>query len=138
LGNAARWQLLSHLQLNQRSLTAGESGEALREILRLYDYRQTSAHRSLIEAITDLKVRPVNAPIQVAGRPTLCRGMEVTLTLDDRLLSGVSLCLFTRVLEHFFALYCSINSFSQLRVKRKGYDGFYRIGPIRSGGKVCL
>lgn len=138
LGNAARWQLLSHLQLNQRSLTDGESGEALREILRLYDYRQTSAHRSLIEAITDLTIRPVNAPIQIAGRPTLCRGMEITLTLDDRLLSGVSLCLFTRVLEHFFALYCSINSFSQLRVKRKGYDGFYRIGPIRAGGKVCL
>ncbi len=138
LGNAARWRLISHLQLNQRSLTDGDGLEALKEMLRLYDYRQTSAHRSLIEAITDLTVRPVNAPIQVAGRPTLCRGMEVTLTLDDRLLSGISLCLFTQILEHFFALYCSINSFSQLRIKRKGHDGFYRVGPIRAGGKACL
>lgn len=138
LGNAARWRLLSHLQLNQRSLSGDDARSALQEILRLYDFKQTSAHRSLVEAITDLQVKPVNAPIQVAGRPTLCRGMEVTLTIDDRLLSGISLCLFTRVIEHFFALYCSVNSFSQLRVKRKLQDGFYVIGAVHKGDQQCL
>lgn len=138
LGNAARWRLLSHLQLNQRSLGGENAKASLQEMLRLYDFKQTSTHRSLIEAITDLQVRPVNAPIQVAGRPTLCRGMEVTLTIDDRLLSGISLCLFTAVLEHFFALYCSVNSFSQLLVKRKNHDGYYKQCPIRKGDRQCL
>ncbi|WP_347330432.1 type VI secretion system baseplate subunit TssF [Marinimicrobium locisalis] len=138
LGNSARWRLLSHLQLNQRSLSGPDAKQALQEMLRLYDFKQTSAHRSLVEAIVDLQIRPVNAPLHIAGRPTLCRGMEVTLTVDDRMLSGISLCLFTQVVEHFFALYCSINSFSQVLIRRKGHDGFYKRCPIRAGGRQCL
>ncbi|WP_111642407.1 type VI secretion system baseplate subunit TssF [Marinimicrobium alkaliphilum] len=133
LGNGARWRLISHLQLNQRSIAGDGATEALQEMLRLYDFQQNSAHRSLIEAIDNVQVRPVNAPIQVAGRPTLCRGMEVTVTVDDRLLAGISLCLFTQVLEQFFALYCSLNSFSRLRVRRKQQDGFYKECPVRIG-----
>ncbi|MGD8175045.1 type VI secretion system baseplate subunit TssF [Marinimicrobium sp. ARAG 43.8] len=138
MGNAARWRLLSHLYLNQRGLTDINARDSLQEMLRLYDFRQTSAHRSLIEAITQVHVRPVNAPLQIGGRLTLCRGIEVRIEVDDRLLSGISLCLFSQVLEHFFALYCSINAFSQVIVTRKGHDGIYRSGPIRAGGRACL
>lgn len=138
LGNGARWRLLSHLNLNHWSLTGGESAkEAFKEMLRLYDFQHSSVNRSIVESIVDLQARPVNAPINVGGYPTLCRGIEVTVTINDRVLSGISLCLFSSVIEHFFALYCSVNSFSKVLIKLDNKEGIYKECPIRTGAQAA-
>lgn len=139
LRDGARWRLLSHLNLNYLSITGGDdSTKALQELLRLYDFKDSAATRALIESLISVEARPISAPLNIDGRATMCRGMEVDITLDDAQLSGSSSYLFASVLEHFFALYCSINSFSRLLVRRSKKEGFLKKCPPRSGERILL
>ena len=139
LRDHARWRLISHLNLNHLSLTGGKDATmALKEILSLYDFKESSVTRALIESIISVQARPISAPLNIDGHTTMCRGMEVELKLDDSLLSGSSVYLFSTILEHFFALYCSINSFTRLLVKIKSKEGYFKKCPPRAGEKTFL
>ncbi|TQV85864.1 type VI secretion system baseplate subunit TssF [Aliikangiella coralliicola] len=139
LQNHARWRLISHLSLNFLSLTGGDdAGMALKEILRLYDFKDSAVTRALIDSIMSVNARPISAPLNIDGHTTMCRGVEIEVTLDDALLSGSSVYLFSSVLEHFFALYCSINSFTRFLVKVKSKEGYLKKCPPRAGEKILL
>lgn len=137
--NAARWRLISHLNLNHLSITGGnDATESMKEILRLYDFKESSATRALIESIKSLNARPVSAPLNIDGHATLCRGIEIEIEIDDSQFTGSSSYLFASVLESFFGLYCSINSFTRLLVKRKNKEGYLKKCPPRAGEKILL
>lgn len=139
LRNNARWRLISHLSLNHLSITGREdAANALREILRLYDFKDSSVNRAQIESIIGVSVTPISAPMTIDGRTSLCRGIEVEIELDDLQMSGNSSFLFATVLEHFFALYSSINSFTRLLVKLKNKEGYLKKCPPRAGEKILL
>ena len=139
LGKGARWRFLSHINLNQLSLVGSrDSLSALKEILRLYDFKDSSASRAIIESLVALDVQAMSAPLLVDGRTALCRGLEIQLTIDDAQLSGSSSYLFASVLEHFFGLYCSVNSFTRLVAKRKNKEGFLKKCSPRAGDKELL
>ena len=139
LRNRARWRLISHLNLNALSLTGhGNSSDAFQEILRLYDFRESSISRGLIDSVVSLNARPISAPLTIDGHATICRGIEIEVELDSSLLSGNSGYLFGTILEHFFALYCPINSFTRTLIKVKGKEGYLKKCPPRSGEKVLL
>lgn len=139
LRNAARWRLISHLNLNHLSITGGDSAtEALREILRLYDFRGSPVTRALIDSIDSVSTKPVSAPLTIDGHATMCRGIEVTVCLDDTQLTGSSRFLFASVLEHFFGLYCSINSFTRVLITLKNQEGYLKKCPPRAGQKILL
>ena len=139
LRNHARWRLISHLNLNHLSITGGDdAAKALKEILRLYDFKNSASTRALIESIEDVNAKPISAPLFIDGRNTLCRGFEVTVVLDDIKLAGSSTYLFATVLEHFFSLYCSINSFTRVLIKLKNKEGYLKKCPPRSGEKILL
>lgn len=133
------WRLISHLHLNHLSLgSSGQSLEALKEILRLYDFLDSPSTRATIEAIQKLSTRPITAPIQIEDTTALCRGTEVTLELDPVMLAGTSPLLFASVLERFLGLYCSINSFTRLIARLSGKEGELRRWPPRAGEKALL
>ena len=137
--NHARWRLISHLNLNHLSLTGRDDATgALKEILRLYDFKESSVTRGLIESILSVQARPISAPLTIDGHATMCRGMEVEIMLDDTQLTGSSAYLFASVLEHFFALYCSINSFTRVLVKLRSKEGYLKKCPPRAGEKALL
>jgi type VI secretion system protein ImpG len=139
LRNNARWRLLSHLNLNHLSITGRDDATtALKEILRLYDFKETAINRSQIESISKVNTRAISAPLTIDGRATLCRGIEIEIELDDKQLSGSSSYLFATVLEHFFALYCPLNSFTRVLVKLKSKEGYLKKCPPRSGEKTLL
>ena len=139
LRNFARWRLISHLNLNFLSLTGrNEAAQALREILRLYDFQGSSVTHALIDAITSVKARPISAPLNIDGHTTMCRGIEVEVEIDDLKLTGSSVFLFATVLEHFFALYCSINSFTRVLIRAKSKEGYLKQCPPRAGEKILL
>jgi len=139
LRNHARWRLISHLNLNYLSLTGRDDAtKALKEILRLYDFKESSVTRGVIESIMSIKARPISAPLNIDGRATMCRGMEIDVELDDSLLTGSSAYVFSTILEHFFALYCSINSFTKVQIKIKSKEGYLKKCPPRAGEKVLL
>jgi len=139
LRDHARWRLISHLNLNHLSLTGGRDATmALKEILRLYDFKESFVSRALIESIMSVEARKISAPLNIDGHTTMCRGVEIEVKLDDSLLTGSSAYLFSTILEHFFALYCSINSFTRLLVKIKSKEGYFKKCPPRSGEKTFL
>ncbi|GAB2511339.1 type VI secretion system baseplate subunit TssF [Microbulbifer agarilyticus] len=132
------WRLISHLNLNHLSLSGDGGTEALKELLRLYDFRNSGSTRNLIEALVKLETRPITAPIQIDGSVVLCRGTEVTIELDSMMLKGTSALLFASVIERFLGLYCSINSFTRLVAKLSGRDGELKRWPPRAGDKALV
>lgn len=139
LRNFARWRLISHLNLNFLSLTGRkEATVALKEILRLYDFQGSSVSRALIDSISLVRARPISAPLNIDGHTTMCRGIEVEIEIDDLKLTGSSIYLFATVLEHFFALYCSINSFTRVLIRAKSKEGYLKQCPPRAGEKILL
>jgi len=137
-GNGARWRLISHLSLNHLSLEGDNAADRLKEILSLYDYSDTAASRALINSIQNIQTRSITAPITLQGRTSICRGTEIEVLFDDSLLAGNSVFLFSSVLQQFFAMYCSINSFTRLIVKLKGRAEAYKVWPPRIGEKAVI
>lgn len=136
----AHWRLISHLNLNHLSISDPTEGrDALREILRLYDFfepesgqQMSAVVRQVIEGITAVSSRRV---VGRTGGPTssgFARGIEVTIEFDEQKYIGTGMFLFACVLERFLGLYTSINSFSQLQAKAKQGEGYFKKWPPRS------
>ena len=114
-GRAALWRLISHLSLNHLSLS-GQGVEALREMLRLYDLPRDAANRRQIDGLTAIAFSPATAWLPGEPFPTLVRGTEVRVTVEEDNYIGTGLRLFAAVLDHFFGLYVHLNSFVQLSI----------------------
>ncbi|HET7557793.1 MAG TPA: type VI secretion system baseplate subunit TssF [Rhodanobacteraceae bacterium] len=110
------WRLISHLQLNYVSLL-GEGREqgaaALREMLTLYCDEFDAGARRQIEGVKAVSAQPVVRRIPVPGPISFGRGLEITLTCDDGAFEGTGAFLLGSVMQHFFARYVSVNSFTE-------------------------
>jgi type VI secretion system protein ImpG len=136
LREAGFWRLVSHLSLGHLSVTGGvEGAAALKEVLRLYDLRDTAETRAAIEALTGVRAAPgtARAPGRAGG---FCRGLDVTLEFDPRFWQANGLFLLAAVLEHFLALHSTVNSFTRTRAVLRGRAGFAAAWPARSGTRV--
>jgi type VI secretion system protein ImpG len=135
LGDGRLWRLVSHLTLNHFSLVDGKA-EALREILRLYDFADSAETRKQIEGVLQVGSRRVVGSVLFEGQISFCRGLEVSIQFSEDLSSRDSLFLFASVLERFVALYSTVNSFSKLIATVRGRDEELRRWPPRIGEKV--
>jgi type VI secretion system protein ImpG len=133
LGGALQWHLVSHLSLNHLSLVQGGE-DALREILRLYDFDRSPAVRQQIDGIVSVRSGYVTKRI---GR-SFCRGVQTTIELDEDKFVGTGLFLFGSVLERFLGLYVSINSFSQMVLKALQKKEPLRTWAPRNGSRILL
>lgn len=139
-----RWRLVSHLLLNHLTISGGTDGvEALREILRLYDFRDSAETRALIDGITGVSTRRATAraparPGDVPWGDAVCRGIDVTVEFDPARFAGSGLFLLGMVLERFLGVTCSINSFTRLIATVKGRPGVLRTWPPRAGARPLL
>ena len=133
LGGALQWRLISHLSLNYLSIVEGGE-DALREILKLYDFDNSPATRQQINGIVALESRHVTRRV---GH-SFCRGMETTITFDEDKFSGAGVYLFASVLERFLGQYVSINSFSQLTIKTLQQKERLTQWPPRNGKRILL
>lgn len=133
LGGALQWRLISHLSINYLSLVEG-GGEALREILNLYDFDNSPATRQQINGIVSLQSQHATKRI---GQ-SFYRGVQVTLEFDEDKFVGSGLYLFASVLERFLGQYVSVNSFSQLVTKSIQRKEALKKWPPRNGNRVLL
>jgi type VI secretion system protein ImpG len=146
LGPGSRWRLVSHLALNHLSLgdiSVAESGgapkpqaaalEALREILRLYDFADSPVSRQRIAGLTGLATQRVLRRVGKGRDAGFARGIAVQLDLDEERFQGSGAFLFASVLERFLALYASINSFTQLEARARRGTEVLKRWPPRAG-----
>lgn len=137
LRHGTRWRLVSHLALNHLMLSGQGGIDGLRELLQLYDFTDSAETRSIIDGIADLKVdRIIRRVGGAAGGP--CRGLQVTVQLDEGRFSGSNAYLFASILERFLAMYCSINSFTTLQATSTRREGVIGAWPPRAGETAVL
>ena len=135
------WRLISHLSLNHLSLTSNSHGlAALQEVLRIYEFGEegagetaTSISRQLIDGIASLKSAPVVGWVGDQNGGGFCRGIKVTLEFEEEKYVGSGLYLFAMVLDRFFGLYSSINSFVQLAARTSQSQAPFKTWPPRAG-----
>jgi type VI secretion system protein ImpG len=136
------WRLISHLSLGHLSITGGQDGASvLKEVLRLYDLKDTSDSRAAVNAITSVSSKPgvARAPSASLGGKdrripsTFCRGLDITLEIEPRVWQSSGLFLLASILERFFALNASINSFTRTEVLLRGRPERVAAWPARSG-----
>lgn len=140
LRRGLHWRLVSHLSLNVLSLVegAGAAGpEALREMLRLYDFADSAAMRQQIAGISSVSARRVLRSVGVL-QASFVKGLEVTVEFDEQQYVGSGAFLFASVLERFFALYASLNSFSQMVAVSRQREGVLKAWPPRAGDRILL
>lgn len=133
LGGALQWRLISHLSLNYLSLVNG-GGDALKEILKLYDFDNSPSTRQQIQGIVSLHSQHVTRRI---GQ-SFCRGVRVTIEFDENKFVGAGVYLFASVLERFLGQYVSVNSFSQMVAKTIQNKEVLKTWAPRSGNQVLL
>ncbi|WP_319585607.1 type VI secretion system baseplate subunit TssF [uncultured Desulfobulbus sp.] len=133
LEGGLQWRLISHLSLNYLSLVEGGE-EALREILQLYDFEDSPSTKQQISGIVAISAKHVTRRL---GR-SICRGVRITLELDQENFVGAGMYLFASILERFFGQYVSVNSFSQLVVITSKDKKVVKEWPPRSGQRVLL
>jgi type VI secretion system protein ImpG len=137
LGDGLEWKLISNMSLNQLSLANVES---LRAILSVYNFaahydRQARELNSLrMEGIRKAAAEPSVHVFR--GLPV--RGTQVEMEIDSAKFSGLGEAyLFSSILNEFFSLYATINSFHRLRVRDVDRGEEYR-WPPRIGEKTLL
>jgi type VI secretion system protein ImpG len=133
LGGALQWRLISHLCLNYLSLV-DDGEDALKEILKLYDFEDSPVTRQQISGIVSLKSSHVTRRI---GR-AFCRGLQVTIEFDEDKYVGSGLYLFASVLERFLGQYVSVNSFVQVVARTIQGKEILKSWPPRNGDRVLL
>jgi type VI secretion system protein ImpG len=136
-GKSSLWRLISHLSLNYLSLVA-EGREALQEILKLYNFTNSSYSVKQIEGIVELKSRPQFARIVSENGITFARGTRVDLELDEENFVGGGAYLFASVIEHFLGLYVTLASFSQLSASTRQRKEVLKLWPPRAGSRILL
>lgn len=138
LGAAALWRLVSQLSLNHLSLAGDDGARALREILRLYaPYGRESAHTA-IEGVRELRCRRVVARVGADAWRGFCRGTEVQVVLDEDCYPDRGGFLLGAVLNRFFALYASLNSFTQTVLRSRKREEEWQRWPPMAGSRPVL
>lgn len=140
LRQRALWRLISHLSLNHLSIINQDKdgAEALREILKLYDFRDSSETRAVIDGILEVRSRRGTARAPSVEMGSFCRGIDIEILFDEQRFVSSGLYLLAAVLERFLALYGSINSFTRLAVKLRGRPGVLRRWSPRAGEQELL
>jgi type VI secretion system protein ImpG len=134
------WRLLSHLQLNYVSLLGDgheDGAAALREMLTLYCDEFDSSARRQVEGIKAVSSQSIVRRIPVPGPITFGRGLEITLTCDDGAFEGTGAFLLGSVMQHFFARYVSVNSFTETALRTLERNEVAR-WPARLGKRQIL
>ncbi len=139
LGQSRRWRLVSQLSLNHLSFTDSAQGAAvLKELLGLYAFKSSAASQAIIDGLRHIEAMPTvgRLPGDVSG--ALCRGMEIRVSFDDSKYTAGNLFLFATVLDHFFALFSNINSFTRTVGISTKRSGVFHQWPARAGQQSVL
>jgi type VI secretion system protein ImpG len=137
LGKPQLWRLISQLSLNYLSVVEGGT-DALRELLRLHNFAESPSAERQIEGISAVRSAPHHSRVVGEYGVSFARGRRVEIEFDEGQFTGGGLYLFASVLERFFGLYASLNSFCVLAAISQQRRGVLREWAPRAGWKPLL
>lgn len=130
------WKLINALSLNHFGLT-GPDAAALREMMSLFADTKDPVVVRRILGLRQVSSRPVIRRLQQRLGVGVARGVEVTVTLEDKAFEGHGVFLMGAVLERFFAEYAAVNNFT-VTVLKTAERGEIKAFPARSGSRSAL
>ena len=137
LGKNMLWKFLSHMSLNFLSIADVVN---IKNLLNLYIFpgetnkAKTAANEKRINGIDDLKV----TPSERLEKGMFIRGQKIEMTVrQDHFASLGDLYLFASVMDLFFGVYSSVNSFTQFEL-RDSISGETFLWPARIGDRPLL
>lgn len=136
-GKDAAWRLISHLSLNYLSL-AEEGRDSLQNVLRLYNFADSPHTEKQIQGITKLQSSRRFARVISEHGISFGRGTTVEIELDEDQFVGGGAYLFSSVLEHFFGLYVSMNSFCELIARTVQRKEVLKHWKPRAGNRILV
>ncbi len=132
-----QWRLISHLASNHLPLDI-QDGQAIREILTQYARLVKQEAVREIETILQIEVKKVVRRIGKEAWRGFAEGLAITLTFDDRQTLDNSAFLLASILNHFFSLYVSINSFTELSIKKLTEEKLWKTWRPNTGKQYLL
>ena len=135
MGRAA-WRLINLLSLNHLGLTEPDA-RALREILTMFADVSNVAVMRQIAGIRRIESRPVLRRLQQRLGVGAARGIEITVTFEEKAFEGSGVYLLGATLDRFFAEYAAVNHFTTT-VIRTVERGVIARWPPRSGSRSAL
>ena len=114
------WRLVNMLSTNHLGLVergAGRNALALREILSMFAEMSDSVTERRIRGVRNVDSRPIVRRIRERGGIGAARGIEITVTIDEKAFEGTGIFLLGAVLDRFFAEYSGFNHFTQTVIR---------------------
>ena len=111
--STAAWRLISMLSLNHLGLSGRgtqDSAAALREMLSLFANMADAATERRVRGIVTVDSKPINRRVRQRSGAGVVRGLEVTVTLDEKAYEGSGIFLMGAILDRFFVEYAGINN----------------------------
>jgi type VI secretion system protein ImpG len=134
------WRLISLLSLNHLGITGrgtDDSAAALRELLSLFSNPQDAIAERRIRGVMAVESRPLVRRVRQHNGTGVVRGLEITVTLDEKAFEGSGIFLFGAVLERFFIEYAPINNAVQTVIRSTDRGEVMR-WPARLGQRVNM
>lgn len=119
-GGELQWRLINHLSLNYLSIVnsgEGTGAAALRDLLSLYADMEEQSVSQQVDGVRSIESKAITRRLPIPGPISFGRGLEISVTLDDRNFEGLGVSILGMVLSRFFARYVSINSFTETVLK---------------------
>lgn len=139
LDGDAQWRLISQLSLNHLSLSGEQKAvAALKELLQLYSGFNKNKSHPEINALADICYQPVMRRWGVDAWRGFVQGLSITLTMDEIPFSGQGGFMLASVLNKFFSLYITLNSFTELTLMSTQSDGIWKQWPLQNGSQSLL
>jgi type VI secretion system protein ImpG len=114
------WRLVNLLSTNHLGLVdrgAGRNAEAVRETLSIFAEMGDSATERRIRGVRHVDSRPIVRRIRQRSGVGVGRGIEITVTIDEKAFEGTGAFLLGAVLDRFFAEYSGFNHFTQTVIR---------------------
>ena len=137
LGSSMLWRMISSLSLNHLSIVDG-TPDARQELLRLHNMSNDLGAERQIDGLVKVSSEPSFARVDSPHGIAFARGRRIELEFDEQQFPGGGMFLMATVLERFFALYASMNSFTQVAVRSRQRRRPVTEWPARAGGRTLI
>jgi type VI secretion system protein ImpG len=137
---AVGWQAINLLALNHRGIAMDDPAKAaaaLREVLTLFSAGADAAIERRIAGVRSVASRPIVRRLSERIGVGVARGIEVSVTVDEKAFEGSGPFPLGTVLDRFFAEYAAMNQFTQLVLIGSERGEIMRF-PARRGGRRLL